>query len=128
MNAPDISERVLKFIADKIHTVPELEALLLLWQDPSRLWRVEEVAQRLYVSSDAAAAILRALQMRQLASAEGHPLLYRYSSAWDESGSLMSEVAETYRHNLVRVATLIHSGASSAIREFARAFNLKRDR
>lgn len=128
MNAPDISEPVLKFIANKIDTVPELEALLLLWQEPSRLWRVEEVAQRLYVRTDAAAAILRALQTRQLAAGEGQPPLYRYSGDWDESGSLMSEVAETYRHNLVRVATLIHSGASSAVREFARAFTLKKER
>ena len=113
MNAPDISERVLKFIANNIHTVPELEALLLLWQEPNRPWRVEEVAQRLYVPADSAAAILRALHNRQLASIDGDPTLFRYSSAWDESGTLMAEVAETYRHNLVRVATLIHSGASS---------------
>ena len=128
MNAPDISERVLKFIANKIHTVPELEALLLLWQEPNRLWRVQEVAQRLYVPEDSAAAILRALHNRQLASVEGDHTHYRYSSAWDDSGTLMSEVAETYRHNLVRVATLIHSGASSAVREFARAFTLKKER
>jgi len=127
-DAPGISERVLRFIADRIDTVPELEALLLLWQDPDKRWRVEEIAQRLYVTPDAAASILRALHMRQLAAAEGQSPVYRYSSAWDESGRLMAEVDETYRHNVVRIATFIHSGGSSAVREFARAFDFTRER
>lgn len=127
-DAPSISERVLRFIGDKIDTVPELEALLLLWQEPDKRWDVEEIAQRLYVTTDAAAAVLRALQVRQLAAAEGQPPAYRYSTAWDESGRLMSEVDETYRHNLVRIATFIHCGGSSAVREFARAFDFTRDR
>lgn len=127
-DAPGISERVLDFIADKIDTVPELEALLLLWQEPDKRWSVQEIAQRLYVTTDAAATILRALHQRQLAAADGQPLAYRYSGAWDRSGRLMSEVDETYRHHLVRVATFIHCGGSSAIREFARAFDFTRER
>ncbi|MGH8239272.1 MAG: DUF5985 family protein, partial [Steroidobacteraceae bacterium] len=32
MNAPQIPEKVLQFLAEKIDTVPQLESLLLLWQ------------------------------------------------------------------------------------------------
>jgi hypothetical protein len=39
----------------------------------------------------------------------------------------MSEVASEYARHLVPIATLIHRGASSAVKEFARAFDLKKD-
>ena len=40
----------------------------------------------------------------------------------------MLQVAATYRRNIARVATLIHEKTSSSVREFARAFDLKKDR
>jgi hypothetical protein len=40
----------------------------------------------------------------------------------------MPEVAASYRRHLVPLATFIHSRASTAVREFARAFDLKKDR
>jgi hypothetical protein len=39
----------------------------------------------------------------------------------------MASVAATYRQNLVLVANIIHSKASGAVREFARAFEIKKD-
>lgn len=40
----------------------------------------------------------------------------------------MPDVASTYARQLVRVAQLIHSKASLGVREFARAFQIKKDR
>lgn len=129
MSVPGIPENVLQFIAAKIDTVPQLEALLLLWENPRREWSEQELAGRIYVSDEAAAAILQALHRRQLtATTNDSPPKYRYSTAWDPSGEVMSEVAGTYRRHLVPLATYIHSRASSAVREFARAFDLKKDR
>ena len=129
MSVPGIPENVLQFIAAKIDTVPQLEALLLLWENPQHDWSEEELAGGIYVSIEAAAAILQALQRRQLIdSTNDSPAKYRYSTAWDPSGELMSEVAGAYRRHLVPLATYIHSRASSAVREFARAFDLKKDR
>jgi hypothetical protein len=129
MSLPGIPEKVLQFIAAKIDTVPQLEALLLLWENPQHDWSEEELASRVYVSHEAAVAILQALHRRQLIAATSNsPAKYRYSSDWDPSGELMSEVAGTYRRHLVPLATYIHSRASSAVREFARAFDLKKDR
>ncbi len=45
-----------------------------------------------------------------------------------DTGALVAEVAETYQRNLARIAMLIHSKPSSSIKEFARAFDLKKDR
>ena len=71
----------------------------------------------------------RALRRRQLvAPVPGEAGRYRYDSAWDASGERIAEVAAVYARKLVQVATFIHSRGSSAVREFARAFDLKRER
>jgi hypothetical protein len=129
MSPPDIPHIVLQFIAEKIDTVPQLEALLLIWESRDRAWSEDEMAARIYQTREAAARILQALQRRQLLRVEsGSPLRYRYDSSWDAASEVMPQVAAAYRRHLVHVATLIHRGASSAVREFARAFDLKKDR
>jgi hypothetical protein len=128
MSSPQIPAGVLQFIAERIDTVPQLEALLLLWESPQRTWSEDEVAGRIYVSRPDAAQILQALQRRQLVTAEPPSPHYRYNSQWDPTGEVMPEVAAAYRRHLVQLATFIHSRASTAVREFARAFDLKKDR
>lgn len=129
MTSPDIPARVLQFLAERIDSVPQLEALLLLWENPGRPWSDEELAARVYVSRPVAAAILLALQRQELVTGEPDSTVrYRYNPQWDPSGEVMPEVATAYRRHLVPLATFIHSRASTAVREFARAFDLKKDR
>jgi hypothetical protein len=125
----DIPEDVLRFLTEKIDSVPHLETLLLLSEAPAQSWTVEQVAARLYTSQEAAGAILKKLQQHRLAAHDAStPSRYRYDPAWDEGGQLMSKISETYRLRLVQVAGFIHSKASSSVREFARAFDFKKDR
>jgi hypothetical protein len=127
--SPEIPARVLQFLAERIDTVPQLEALLLLWESAQRQWSEDEVAARIYVGRPVAVTILQALQRQQLVTAEpGATPRYRYNPQWDPSGEVMPEVAAAYRRHLVQLATFIHSRASTAVREFARAFDLKKDR
>jgi hypothetical protein len=127
MNSPQIPANVLQFIAERIDTVPQLEALLLLWESPPQhAWTEEELAGRIYVSRQVAAQTLQALQRQNLIVAESTQ--YRYNPQWDPTGQLMPEVAAAYRRHLVQLATFIHSRASTAVREFARAFDLKKDK
>jgi hypothetical protein len=113
MTSPEIPARVLQFLAERIDTVPQLEALLLLWENPQRLWSEEDLAGRIYVGRQVAATILQSLQRKQLATAEPAPdVRYRYNPQWDPSGELMPEVAASYRRHLVPLATFIHSRAS----------------
>jgi hypothetical protein len=129
MTSPEIPGLVLQFLAERIDTVPQLEALLLLWENPQRLWSEEELAGRIYVGRQVAATILQALQRQQLITAEPASAgQYRYNPQWDPTGEVMPEVAAAYRRHLVPLATFIHSRASTAVREFARAFDLKKDR
>jgi Mn-dependent DtxR family transcriptional regulator len=122
----DPTEKVLRFIGDNIESVPHLEALVLLWENRSQRFGATDIAARIYVSTEAAAGILRDLQQRKWIVAESEGA-YRYDDKWDETGDFMAQVVATYRRNLVRVATLLHKKASRGIREFARAFERKED-
>ncbi|HEY7639867.1 MAG TPA: hypothetical protein VH814_09100 [Steroidobacteraceae bacterium] len=129
MNSPQIPANVLQFIAERIDTVPQLESLLLLWENQQRAWTEEEVAGRVYVSRADAAQILQALQRQNLVAVESAEApRYQYNPQWDPTGQVMPEVAAAYRRHLVQLATFIHSRASTAVREFARAFDFKKDR
>ncbi len=121
-----LPDHVLRFLVDRIESVPHLEALLLLWQSPERGWSPEEIATRVYVSHDAAAQLLADLARHGLVKTEAGA--WRYATDWEEGKRLMPDVASTYARQLVRVAQLIHSKASLGVREFARAFQLKKDR
>lgn len=129
MERDAIPPEVWRFIADKIDTVPHLEALLLLWSESDKIWTDTALAAAIYVSQDHAAGILRDLaQYRLLRVEPGAPPIYSYDAAWDPGDKLMPALAETYRRHLIRVSTFIHSKASSAVREFAKAFEIKQER
>lgn len=123
-----IPDDVVRFITARIDTVPHLEALLLLWESAPRGWTPQEIAVRVYVPVDQATVILKELVWQKLASPETQaPDRYRYDSAWDDTSRMMERVATTYRQQLVPVATLIHSKASTAVHQFARAFQFKKE-
>jgi DNA-binding transcriptional regulator LsrR (DeoR family) len=122
--AETIPDNVLRFIADRIESVPHLEALLLLWQNQDRGWTRDEIATRVYVSGDTAEQLLQDLARQGMVKTDP----YRYATDWQEGIDLMPQLAATYSRQLVRVAQLIHSKASLGVREFARAFQLKKDR
>jgi hypothetical protein len=59
---------------------------------------------------------------------DGLPLKYSYLPRSEEQDDLMRAIDNAYRRDLVRISTMIHSKASSPVREFAKAFRFKRDR
>jgi hypothetical protein len=127
MVPPEIPERVLRFIAENIDSVPQLEALLLLSEYPDQAWNAEQVAMRIYVRNDKAESILSALHRRRLVERrEDTPDAYGFSVA-DDVRRMVAELRGSYRANVVVVTRFIHENASASVREFARAFDLKKD-
>jgi hypothetical protein len=126
--ASELPPDVLAFIEDQIDSVPHLEALLLLWRSAPEPWTASQLAARIYVAQDAAAEILGLLASRRLVRASDEsPDRFAYDPAWDRSGDLMERVAAAHRKNLILVAHRIHAKTSGAVREFARAFEIKKD-
>jgi predicted transcriptional regulator len=115
-----------QFILEEIDSVPHLEALLLLWNSRPREWSLDEMAKGLYISTDRTQVIIQDLKHRGLVATDSSRDRYCYNP--DSSrDTLIDKVDRTYRRELVRISTMIHSKAPSAVREFARAFKLKKD-
>jgi predicted DNA-binding transcriptional regulator len=116
------------FILNEVDSVPHLEALLILRARRPRRLSPAEVASQLYISEDSATSILQDLERRGLLrSFASEPIGYEYSPS-DELEALVKQVEITYRRELVRVANMIHSKASSAVRDFARAFRFTKEK
>lgn len=117
---------VLHFLESRIDTVPHLESLLLFWQNQRASWSEGDITARVYVSVERARTIIGDLSRYGFITAvEGQPGRYVYDPAWDDS-RMMERLAELYRKHVVLVAGFIHEkAASGAVRDFARAFQLK---
>ena len=121
-------QELLQFIVEHLDTVPHLEALLLIWQNPATGWTADVLAGRIYVSEPVARGVLEDLHRDGALRSEGNPTpIYFFQPAWDAERRLLPRLADLYRRQLVKVTKLIHSKGSSSVREFARAFQLKKD-
>ena len=106
-----------------------MEALLLLWDSRPKQWSENEIAARLYVSVDVVRNIVQVLVRRRLISTVANSEKHYWYETRDADGDLLVEaMAATYRRELVRVSTFIHTKASSAVRDFADAFKFKKER
>jgi len=66
----EVTQEVLQFLTDYIDTVPHLEALLLLWENPDTTWSEAEIAARIYVRPETAGEILRGFARRGFVRAQ----------------------------------------------------------
>jgi hypothetical protein len=120
---------VYEFILQNIDSVPHLEAIILLWNSRPVAWSPEELASRLYIDADKVAELLRNLvRLKLIAPTATTPARFSYLSRSQEQDDFMRSLDAAYRRDLVRISTMIHSKTSSAVREFARAFRLKKER
>ena len=127
-NTPDPGIDVYEFILENIDSVPHLEALILLWNSRPVAWTRDELASRLYIAKEKVSDLLRDLvRLHLIAESRTSPPKYSYFTGSDEQDEMMRQVDAAYRHDLVRISTMIHSKASSAVREFARAFRFKKE-
>jgi hypothetical protein len=124
MTPDSISPAVLRFIRERIDTVPHLEALLLVWESAPKTWTTEELTSRLYVSPDTGRRIVADLARHKLIAIDQGTFTY---DPTNEDDALLPEVVSSYRRHLVQVARFIHSKGSTPMQEFARAFKLKKD-
>jgi len=122
-----LPDDVRQFLLEQIDSVSQLEALLLAWEHSATSWDVETLASALYVEHSKAKSIIASMVARGwLIGNAAMPDKFTFDSAWDPQGHFMQTLAATYRKHLVRVATLIHSRASAGVRDFAKAFDLKK--
>lgn len=124
MSDDELPDAVRRLIADRIDSIPELEALLLFRENRSREWGAEEAGKRLYVSTLVAAHILSVLCQRGFFASVGDR--YRYEPESRELAGAVDHLAVAYSQHLVAVTQIIHSKPSQNVRDFANAFRLRR--
>lgn len=124
----DVPVHVLRFLEENIDTVPQLETLLMMSEAPDRRWLIADVASRNYITEQRASETINALLRRGLVSLEGSPPAFRFHAPSDQIQATVADLARYYQRNLSRIAALIHAKPSASVKEFARAFDLKKDR
>lgn len=116
---------VRQFILQRIDSIAQLEAVLLLRQSPDSWWETKQVADRLYISAEDCAPVLEGLCRQGLLiyRKELSPL-YRYRPDTGELREMVDRLAYYYSKHLVPVSNLVHAKARMRIEGFARAFDL----
>lgn len=123
---PELSpDDVIQFVGANIDSVPHLEALLLVWQAAPGVLDAEDVARRVYLPRERTERLLQDLAARKWIVAEGSG--YAFNAASPDAPSI-AHLAEQYRSNLIRIAEIIHRKAPPAVLDFARAFDLRKDK
>jgi len=115
---------VRRLIAERIDSVPELEAILLLRGDGARTWRIDEVGQRLYVSTAVAGHILSTIAARGFCARDNEQ--YRYAPETVELADVVDQLSAAYASDLIGITNMLHAKPGPSIREFADAFRMRR--
>jgi DNA-binding MarR family transcriptional regulator len=128
-----IPTHVHDFICQRIHSVEQLEVLLLLEASPAQTWSAKEVADAVRIDEPMAASALKALTARGLLELDGARRCWRYAPIDAELDQRARATTESYRSARVDVLRLISQCAMDRIRNahvhaFASAFLIRSDK
>lgn len=125
----DIQPDVRSFIADHIHSVAQLELLLLLHGDPAKAWSAAEAALNLCTAADMTGGLLQELRsLGLLTSTDGSEVKFSFQPKTPQLGQVVSDLAQVYQERRVTVITMIYSQPVDKLRSFADAFRFRRDK
>ena len=121
-----IPDAVKRLIAERIDSVAELEAILLLRGERDRWWTALDAGRRLYVSTTVATHTLSVLSERGFLACDGER--YRYEPREDDLDAVVDALSTSYSESLIAVTAAIHSKPSQSVRQFADAFRLRKEK
>lgn len=126
---PSISDETRRAIETHLRTVEELEVLLLLGRDPERYWSSIAAAEATGLPPRATADTLEVLASRNLLDVRlGEALLYRFDPTAAELRAAANAILDAGWRQRAAVLRIILDLPSRAIRDFADAFKVKKDR
>jgi hypothetical protein len=123
-----LSEELLAFIRQHIHSVEQLEMLLLVRREKGD-WTPEKVSEEMRTALPSAFDRLADLEQRGLlvSHRNGTGPAYRYAPKSGELEQIVSSLADAYAERKYTIIDLIFSKPIDKIRVFANAFRLRRD-
>ena len=125
---PVVPLEVQQFVLDRIGSIAQLEALLIMRNAPDTWWASSSLAERLYISEFACRAELEALKSQGLLLGRQEDIgwQFRYSPSNGELREFVDRLVYYYSKHLVVISNLIHTKPRTRIHEFAEAFSLKK--
>lgn len=127
---PVIPDDVSRFILERIDSIAQLEAVLLLRETPDTWWECKQVADRLYITPENCQPVLDVLCKQGLLLAQegkSRKAAYRYRPESGELREMVDRLAYYYAKHLVPVSNLVHAKARIRIEGFAQAFKLSKE-
>lgn len=124
---PSLPQHVVRFIEQHIHSVLQLEILLLL-RERGGQWSPTNVAEELRITEQSAEFRLRDLHLRKLASYDPSADAYSYSPKTERLGLLVDDLAVSYATMRYTVINLIFSVPGDSARTLAEAFRFRKKR
>jgi DNA-binding IclR family transcriptional regulator len=123
--AEQLPSDVKAFIDKHIHSVAQLEILLMLQSEPERTWTAEEVTRHLYLQPQMTSQLLLEIVERGLANLTESGFRFRPAS---EADRLVIELlAEVYPQRRVAVISEIFSKPTDYLKAFSDAFRLRKE-
>jgi hypothetical protein len=121
------SEDLERFIAQHIHSVEQLEVLVMLKNSGDREWTAAEVSRAL--SSHPLSVESRMLDLRSrgfvVSREDGRDFVFRYAPS-DALDLMVDELARAYAERRTSVINLIFSKPLDSVRTLADAFRLRK--
>jgi hypothetical protein len=124
----DISPELKQFVEHHIESVPQLEALFLLRNEPLRRWAAAEIAKALYLPEDAAGSLLADFVRRGFAilMPSGNEA-YSYRPRDEATDRLIGQLQAAYHDRRVAIISLIYSKPLNKVQTFADAFRFGKE-
>lgn len=104
-----------------------MEALMLVRATAPAHWNAAALAQRLYVAPAAAITVLADLGKAGLLACDADYGACFYESRPGPMDYIVAQLAAFHATHLVEITALIHSGLDGQARQFARAFDFRKD-
>jgi hypothetical protein len=124
--AGGLSPETQRFIERCIHSVEQLEVLLLLRREPTRVWNGDAVARELRIDPASATTRLDDLARQGLAAAAAdHQQGFSFSASTPELSRAVDAIARDYAERRVSVISAIFSRPTDALQSFADAFRIR---
>jgi hypothetical protein len=124
--AGPISDKLSRFIMERLPSVEQIEIVLLLRRDPARAWTAPEVSQDLGTPPESTAMRLFLLASNGVIVFDGSSGLPRYRYTAGASEEDMVELAAAYESDRAALVSLVGGGTPDPLRSFADAFKLKK--
>lgn len=122
-----LSTDLQKFIARHIHSVEQLEILCLFVESPGKAWSDAEVYRCIQSSQNSVSEKLHYFAQEGILARDPEAT-YRLSSSSQELAQLALDLAKAFRERRVTVIDTIYRMPDQAIRQFADAFRLRKDK